>query len=69
MEDYILFVAETLTAVVDGSIKHLIVNEPPRHLKSLLTSVFFRRGCLEKTRLSALSSSAIKSTWPRSSPG
>ena len=30
-EDYILYVAEKLTAVADGSIKHLIINEPPRH--------------------------------------
>ena len=34
MEDYILHVAEKLTAVADGLIKHLIINEPPRHLKS-----------------------------------
>ncbi|MGO9845271.1 MAG: hypothetical protein ACLPKT_01325 [Methylocella sp.] len=39
MEDYILYVADALTAVADGSVKHLIVNEPPRHLKSLQTSV------------------------------
>ena len=48
MEDYILYVAETLTAVVDGSIKHLIVNEPPRHLKSLLTTVFLPAWLLGK---------------------
>lgn len=40
MEDHILYVAEILTAVAEGTIRQLIVNAPPRHLKSLLTSVF-----------------------------
>lgn len=34
-------VAEHLQAVVDGYIKRLIINIPPRHCKSLLTSVAF----------------------------
>ena len=48
MEDYILYVSAKLTAVTDGSIKHLIINEPPRHLKSLLTSVFLPAWLLGK---------------------
>lgn len=34
-------IAEHLQAVVDGQIKRLIINVPPRHCKSLLTSVAF----------------------------
>jgi hypothetical protein len=48
MEDCILYVAERLGAVADGDIKHLIINEPPRHLKSLLTSVFLPAWLLGK---------------------
>jgi predicted phage terminase large subunit-like protein len=48
MEDYILYLTETLTAVAEGSIKHLIINLPPRHLKSLLTTVFLPAWLLGK---------------------
>src|ERR1700744_2246318 len=34
-------IAEHLQAVVDGDIKRLIINLPPRHCKSLLLSVAF----------------------------
>src|SRR5580700_11158259 len=34
-------IAEHLQGVVDGQIKRLIINVPPRHCKSLLTSVAF----------------------------
>jgi hypothetical protein len=39
-EDYILFAAQTLAGVAGRSTRRLIINMPPRHLKSLLTSVF-----------------------------
>lgn len=34
-------IAEHLTAVTNGEIRDLIINIPPRHMKSLLTSVFW----------------------------
>ena len=38
---HIDFIAEHLEAVLDGQIKRLIINVPPRHMKSLIVSVFF----------------------------
>jgi len=43
---HIEVIAAKLTAVRDGSIRRLIVNLPPRHLKSLLASVAFPAWCL-----------------------
>jgi hypothetical protein len=40
VEDYIRLLARELTALATGDTKRLIINLPPRHLKSLLTSVF-----------------------------
>jgi predicted phage terminase large subunit-like protein len=40
VENYIRLLAHELTALAAGDTKRLILNLPPRHLKSLLTSVF-----------------------------
>src|SRR6202049_4334666 len=39
-------IAAKLTAVREGKIRRLIINLPPRHLKSLLASVAFPAWCL-----------------------
>src|SRR5215470_7441097 len=39
-------IAAKLTAVREGKIQRLIINLPPRHLKSLLTSIAFPAWCL-----------------------
>jgi predicted phage terminase large subunit-like protein len=39
-------IAAKLTAVLDGASRRLIINLPPRHLKSLLASVAFPAWCL-----------------------
>ena len=38
-------IAEFLTAVLNGEVTRLIINIPPRHMKSLLVSVFFPAWC------------------------
>src|SRR5258708_37063443 len=43
---HIEIIAAKLTAVRDGSIRRLVVNLPPRHLKSLLASIAFPAWCL-----------------------
>ena len=39
-------IAAKLTAVQEGKIRRLIINLPPRHLKSLMASVAFPAWCL-----------------------
>jgi len=39
-------VAAKLTAVRQGKIRRLIINLPPRHLKSLMASIAFPAWCL-----------------------
>jgi hypothetical protein len=46
MSWHIEIIAAKLTALRDGKIRRLIVNLPPRHLKSLLASVAFPAWCL-----------------------
>jgi hypothetical protein len=46
MHWYIQVLAEKLTAVYQGRIRRLIVNVPPRYLKSHLASVAFPAWCL-----------------------
>jgi hypothetical protein len=46
MNWHIEIIAAKLTAVRDGTIRRLVVNLPPRHLKSLLASVAFPAWCL-----------------------
>jgi hypothetical protein len=43
---HIEVIAAKLTAVRDGKIRRLVINLPPRHLKSLLASVAFPAWCL-----------------------
>jgi len=47
MNWYVEVIAAELTAVGSGEIRRLIVNVPPRYLKSLLGSVAFPAWCLE----------------------
>jgi hypothetical protein len=46
MSWHIEVIAATLTAVRDGKIRRLIINLPPRHLKSSLASIAFPAWCL-----------------------
>ena len=46
MNWHVEVIAEKLTAVRQGKIRRLIINLPPRHLKSLLASVAFPAWCL-----------------------
>jgi len=43
---HIEVIAAKLTAVREGKIRRLIINLPPRHLKSLLASIAFPAWCL-----------------------
>jgi len=46
MNWHIEVVAAKLAAVRQGKMRRLIINLPPRHLKSLLTSIAFPAWCL-----------------------
>src|ERR1700760_2729437 len=46
MNWHIEVIAAALTAVQEGKIRRLIINLPPRHLKSLMASVAFPAWCL-----------------------
>jgi hypothetical protein len=46
MNWHIDVIAAKLAAVREGRIRRLIINEPPRHLKSLLASIAFPAWCL-----------------------
>jgi hypothetical protein len=46
MNWHIEVIAAKLTAVREGKIRRLIINLPPRHLKSLLASIAFPAWCL-----------------------
>src|SRR5262249_39116895 len=46
MNWYIEFIAAKLAAVREGKIRRLVINLPPRHLKSLLASIAFPAWCL-----------------------
>ena len=46
MNWHIEVIAAMLTAVLQGKIRRLIINLPPRHLKSLLASIAFPAWCL-----------------------
>jgi predicted phage terminase large subunit-like protein len=46
MNWHVEIIAAKLTAVRDGKIRRLIINLPPRHLKSLLASIAFPAWCL-----------------------
>ena len=46
MNWHVRVIAAKLTAMREGAIRRLIINLPPRHLKSLLASVAFPAWCL-----------------------
>src|SRR6266566_1686602 len=46
MNWHVEIIAAKLAAVRDGKIRRLIINLPPRHLKSLLASVAFPAWCV-----------------------
>jgi hypothetical protein len=61
-------IAAKLTAVRQGKIRRLIINLPPRHLKSLMASIAFPAWCLGLTLRRRSSPSAMPRTSPTSSP-
>ena len=60
-------IAAKLTAVREGRIRRLIINLPPRHLKSLMASIAFP-GVWGMTPRRRSSPSAMPRTSPTSSP-
>jgi hypothetical protein len=61
-------IAAKLTAVREGRIRRLIINLPPRHLKSLPASIAFPAWCLASTLRRRSSASAMPRNSPTSSP-
>jgi len=61
-------IAAKLTAVREGKIRRLIINLPPRHLKSLLARSPFRPGIWDTTLRRRSSASAMPGTSRTSSP-
>jgi hypothetical protein len=64
---HIKVIAAKLTAVREGKIRRLIINLPPRHLKSLLASIAFPAWCLGHDPRRRSSASAMPRTSPTSS--
>ena len=56
---HIQAIAEHLEAVVDGEIRNLIINVPPRHCKSLLTSVAFPAWTWAQTKVLPTSGAGV----------
>jgi predicted phage terminase large subunit-like protein len=52
-------IAEHLQAVVDGQIRRLIINVPPRHGKSIITSVAFPAWCWAQSDISPTSGPGV----------
>jgi hypothetical protein len=65
---HIEVVAAKLAAVQQGKCRRLIINLPPRHLKSLLASIAFPAWCLGITRRCRSSAAATHWNSPTSSP-
>src|SRR3979411_2264613 len=61
-------IAAKLTAVREGKIRRLIINLPPRHLKSLMASIPSRPGVSGTIPRPRSSASAMPRTSPTSSP-
>ena len=61
-------IAAKLTAVREGKIQRLIINLPPRHLKSLMASIAFPAWCLGHDPSAQIPASAMPRTSPTSSP-
>ena len=60
-------IAAKLTAVRNGEIKRLIINLPPRHLKSLMASIAFTAGVSGTIPRRRFCVSAMPRIWPTSS--
>jgi hypothetical protein len=54
-------IAAKLTEVREGKIRRLIINLPPRHLKSLMASIAFPAWCLERAAIGKISSDPDRS--------
>ena len=65
---HIEVIAAKLAAVREGKIRRLIINLPPRHLKSLLARSPFRPGIWDTTLRRRSSASAMPGTSRTSSP-
>jgi len=65
---HIEVIAAKLAAVRAGKIRRLIINLPPRHLKSLLASIAFPAWCLGHDRRPRSCASAMPRISPTSSP-
>jgi hypothetical protein len=68
MNWHIEVIAAKLTAVRQRKIRRLIINLPPRHLKSLMASVAFPAWCSDMIPRCRSSASAMPRTSPTSSP-
>ena len=65
---HIEVIAAALTAVREGRFRRLIINLPPRHLKSLWPRSPFPPGVSGTTRRPSSSASATRRIFPTSSP-
>src|SRR3984893_18585202 len=65
---HIEVIAAKLAAVRAGKIRRLIINLPPRHLKSLLASIAFPAWCLGHDLRPRSCASAMPRISPTSSP-
>ena len=68
MNWHLQVIAAKLAAVREGKIRRLIINLPPRHLKSLLARSPFRPGIWDTTLRRRSSASAMPGTSRTSSP-
>src|SRR3954468_15197590 len=67
MNWHLELIAAKLSAIREGKIRRLIINLPPRHLKSLMASIAFPAWCLGSTRRPRSSASATPRISPTSS--
>src|SRR5689334_24985887 len=58
-------IAAKLTAVRQGKIRRLIINLPPRHLKSLMASIAFPAWCLGHDPSAQILSVSLRPGSPR----
>jgi hypothetical protein len=65
---HIELIAAKLDACRLGKVRRLIINVPPRQLKSLCASVAFPPGVLGTIPLPKSSAPATARTWPTNSP-
>jgi hypothetical protein len=72
MKWHLEVIAAKLAALRQGRIRRLIINLPPRHLKSLLTSIAFPAWCLghdPSAQLLCVSYAQISPTNSRATAG